>query len=42
LGDIKQNNPVPAGSLDKGWGDNAGFATQAAAEGIFKLIEKYR
>jgi hypothetical protein len=42
LGDIKQNNPVPAGSLDGGWGENAGFATQAAAEGIFKLIEKYR
>jgi hypothetical protein len=42
LGDIKQNNAVPTGSLDQGWGENAGFATQAAAEGIFKLIEKYR
>lgn len=42
LGDIKQNNAVPAGSLEQGWGENAGFATQAAAEGIFKLIEKYR
>jgi hypothetical protein len=42
LGDIKQNNGVPAGSLDQGWGENAGFATQAAAEGIFKLIEGYR
>jgi hypothetical protein len=42
LGDIKQNNPVPAGSLDKGWGDSAGFATHAAAVGIFKLIEKFR
>ena len=42
LGDIKQNNPVPAGSLDAGWGENADFATQAAAEGIFKLIEKFR
>ncbi len=42
LGDIKQNNPVPAGSLDSGWGENAGYASQAAAEGIFKLIEKFR
>jgi hypothetical protein len=42
LGDVKQNNPVPAGSLDKGWGQNAGFAAEAAATGIFKLIEKFR
>ncbi len=42
LGDVKQNNPVPAGSLDAGWGENAGYASQAAAEGIFKLIEKFR
>ena len=42
LGDIKQSNPVPAGSLDGGWGENAGYATQAAATGIFKLIEKFR
>ena len=42
LGEIKQNNPVPAGSLDSGWGENAGFATEAAAGGIFKLIEKFR
>jgi hypothetical protein len=42
LGNVKQNNAVPAGSLDKGWGDNAGFAAQAAATGIFKLIEKFR
>jgi hypothetical protein len=42
LGDVKQNNAVPAGSLDQGWGEAAGFATQAAATGIFKLIERYR
>lgn len=42
LGDIKQNNPVLAGSLDKGWGENAGFAAQGAASGIFKLIERFR
>ncbi len=42
LGDVQQSNEVPAGSLDKGWGENARFASEAAAEGIFKLIEKYR
>ncbi len=42
LGDIKQNNAVPAGSLNVGWGDNAGFAAQAAATGIFKLIDGFR
>ena len=42
LGDVKQDNAVPDGSLNAGWGENAGFAAQAAAEGIFKLIEKFR
>jgi hypothetical protein len=42
LGDVKQNNSVPAGSLDAGWGESAGYASQAAATGIFKLIERYR
>ena len=42
LGDVKQNNSVPAGSLDQGWGENAGLAAQAAAGGIFKLIEQFR
>jgi outer membrane murein-binding lipoprotein Lpp len=42
LGDLKQDNAVPAGSLDQSWGENAGYAADAAAEGIFKLIQKYR
>ncbi len=42
LGDIKQSNSVPNGSLDAGWGENAGFATEAAATGIYELINKYR
>jgi hypothetical protein len=42
LGNIKQSNDVAAGSLQNGWGDNAKYATQAAADGIFKLIEQYR
>ena len=42
LGDVKQANTVPAGSLDAGWGKNAGFAAEAAATGIFELINKFR
>ncbi len=42
LGDISQANDVPAGSLDSGWGENAGFAAEAAATGIFELIDKFR
>lgn len=42
LGNVKQDNAVADGSLNVGWGENAGFAAQGAAEGIFKLIEKFR
>jgi hypothetical protein len=42
LGNIAQSNEVEAGSLDKGWGENARFATEAAATGIFQLIQGYR
>ena len=42
LGNVDQNNQVPAHSLDGAWGETAGFAAQAAAEGLFKLIGQYR
>ncbi len=42
LGDIKQANSVPAGSLDRGWGENATLVAEAAATGIFDLIKTYR
>lgn len=42
LGNVKQSNDVPAGSLDKGWGESARFAAEGAAEGLFKLIERFR
>ena len=42
LGDVAQSNDVPAGSVDAGFGENAQYATEAAADGIFKLIQKYR
>jgi hypothetical protein len=42
LGTINQANNVPAGSLARGWGDNARPAAEAAATGIFDLINKFR
>ncbi len=42
LGDVSQANDVPAGSLNGGWGENAKMASKAAADGLFRLIEKYR
>jgi hypothetical protein len=42
LGNVSQANAVAAGSLNKGWGENARFASEAAAGGIFKLIQNYR
>lgn len=42
LGLISQTNDVPTGSLEGGWGDNATAAVEAAATGIFNLIDKLR
>ncbi len=42
LGTVKQANKVPVGSLEGGFGDNALFAAQAAASGIYDLVKKYR
>lgn len=42
LGLISQTNDVPTGSLEGGWGDNATAVVEAAATGIFKLIDKLR
>jgi hypothetical protein len=42
LGDVNQSNDLPAGSLAKGWGDNARYATEAAAEAVAKLVQGYR
>ncbi len=40
LGTVEQANQVPAGSLDKGWGQTAALATQAASQGIFAVVKK--
>ena len=42
LGDVKQANSVPTGSLDQGWGEAATVVAEAAAGGIFDIIKKYR
>jgi hypothetical protein len=42
LGDVKQANAVPEGSLEEGWGSAADPVAQAAASGIFDLIRRYR
>jgi len=42
LGTVRQANDVPAGSLNEGWGQTAGFAAEAAAEGIFRLVDGMR
>ena len=42
LGNVKQENVVPEGALDTGWGENTDAATAAAAEGIFNLIQRHR
>ena len=42
LGDVKQANSVPAGSLDGSWGEAATIVAEAAAGGIFDIIQRYR
>jgi hypothetical protein len=42
LGTVRQANDVPSGSLEEGFGENALFAAQAAASGIYDLVKKYR
>lgn len=42
LGDVKQANDVPTGSLDAGWGGAATAVAEAAATGIFDVVKRYR
>lgn len=42
LGDVKQANDVPTGSLDGGWGGAATAVAEAAATGIFDVVKRYR
>jgi hypothetical protein len=40
LGTVSQDNTIPAGSLDKAWGQVADLAARAAAGGVLDLIAK--
>ena len=40
LGDVKQANRVPAGALDRGWGEAAFAVAEAAAMGIFDIVKR--
>jgi hypothetical protein len=42
LGDVKQVNDVPKGSLAEGFGPAAMLVAEGAAAGIFELVDKYR
>lgn len=42
VGTVKQNNKVPAGTLDAGWGPIAQVVADAAAGGIIELLAKAR
>lgn len=40
VGDVRQENAVPAGSLDRNWGPTALLVAEAAYDGIVALYEK--
>ena len=41
-GTLTQENPVPKGRLAKKWGEVATFASEAAADGIWQIIQQIR
>lgn len=42
LGDVKQANKVPRGALDAGWGTAAFAVAEAAASGIFDIVNRFQ
>jgi hypothetical protein len=42
MGDVKQENVVPAGSVNGGFGEAAPIIAEGAASGIFELVGKYQ
>jgi hypothetical protein len=42
MGDVKQENVVPTGSVDDGFGEAAPLIAEGAASGIFELVGKYQ
>jgi len=41
-GTLTQENPVPKGRLGKKWGDVAAYAAEAAADGIWQILQQIR
>jgi hypothetical protein len=41
-GTLSQENPVPKGRLGKKWGDVASYAGEAAADGIWQILQQIR
>lgn len=41
-GTLTQENPVPKGRLAKKWGDVASYAAEAAADGIWQILQQIR
>jgi hypothetical protein len=41
-GTLTQENPVPKGRLGKKWGDVASYAAEAAADGIWQILQQIR
>jgi hypothetical protein len=41
-GTLKQENPVPHGSLAKKWGNVAAYAAQGAADGVQQILQQIR
>jgi hypothetical protein len=41
-GTLTQENPVPKGRLGKKWGDVATYAAEAAADGIWQILQQIR
>jgi hypothetical protein len=40
IGQVVQENEVPAGMFDETWGENAGFAAESAQDGIAELLQQ--
>jgi hypothetical protein len=40
IGNVRQQNAVPAGSLDRNWGETALLVAEAAYDGIVALYQK--
>lgn len=42
VGTLRQENPVPHGSLNRSWGEVAGYAAEGAADGVQQILQQIR